>query len=254
MTHPGARMTSLYLDITSVAGAVSAWTPGNHHKEAGSLAQIVCSVHPRGRDHLDLETGEIFQNPQYAKLRKQQDEIIFAQFNIHVRKGEGRKDEETENNWNRITYFGGVKSRHDPENDSDPLIHFQYALPQNEFAELRNHILAGQIPKRVSVQCEGPAFSFGWEPDGSGQQWKNLANRHVHISEIRFDFSYSGEESEDEDDKFFSEPIGRKDYADSARVDRAITGRLIAIERLAKWALGLAAICAGLLMKSAIHF
>ena len=73
-------------------------------------------------------------------------------------------------NWNQITYLGGHKSKHDPENDSDPLIYFRYTLSQNDFAALRNHVLAGFIPKRVSIECEEEAFDFGWEPDGSGQK------------------------------------------------------------------------------------
>jgi hypothetical protein len=127
-------------------------------------------------------------------------------------------------------------------------------LPETEFTALQKHILAGYPPKRVSIEIDGEAFSFGWEPDGSGMKWKNLADRHARIYEVRFDFSYSESPSEDDAlDDFFSEPVGRKDFADSARVARALTSRLIAIERLATWALVFGVICAALLVISAIH-
>jgi hypothetical protein len=129
-------------------------------------------------------------------------------------------------------------------------------LPETEFTALQKHILAGYPPKRVliEIEFESEAFSFGWEPDGSGIKWKNLADRNVRIYEVRFDFSYSESPSEDEPlDDFFSEPVGRKDFADTARVARALTSRLIAIERLAKWALVFGVICAALLVKFAIH-
>jgi hypothetical protein len=226
----------LNLDITSITGCVSTGTPGRYTTKVGLLSHVICSVHPSEGDHLDLETGEIFQDPQYAKAYGQQDKAISG--NLYIREGKGGsgQGDETEDDSNRMTYLPGY-----------PEIYFQYTLPRNEFAALRDHILAGHLPNNVSIECDQEALSSGSLPDEI--KWSNLTNGYVRISQIYFYFVYS--ENKSEDDKkydFLSEPVGRKDYADSARVARAITGRLIAIERLVKWALVLGVVCVALLV------
>ena len=243
-------MASLHLEITNIAGFVSAWTAGNLRKEAGSQSQLVCSVYPIDRDHLDLETGEIFQSPRYLKVRGQQDKGIAGQLIIYEGKDSG-EDSLKAGNWNEITYLGGHESKDDPDSSFDSLIYFRYTLPQNEFVVLHNHVSAGHLPKRVLIECEENAFNFGWEPDGSGQNWNNLTKKKVRISEIRFDFSYS--ESDETTEESLSELIDKKDYKDTAKVARAIIERLNSLEKIGKWVLVLIGLCAALLLKSWIH-
>ena len=206
-------MTGLYLDITSITGFVYSWMPGEQHKNTGSKGQIACVVFPTDQDHLDLETGEIFENPRYAKLRGHQDKAISGRLDVYERgMGEGTV--------NQMAYLG--------DTDSDALIHFQYTMPADSYTVLRDHILKGHPPKRVWIECEDEAIGFGW--DGSGLNWNNVANRRVVISEIRFDFSYS----KNGKDEFYSEPVDRDDFSDAARVARANTSWLMAVERTPK--------------------
>src|SRR4051794_2223572 len=69
--------------------------------EKRSAASLHFSVYPAERDHLDLETGEVFQNPRFAKIRAKA-ETITASLTISEAVDAASHDEH-----NTMSYFKG---------------------------------------------------------------------------------------------------------------------------------------------------
>jgi hypothetical protein len=137
------------------------------------------------RDHLDLDTGEVFQNYSYARIHKNEKKLIGA--NITVRPILDDSDYQ----YNAMQYFSeqtGVDF-HSPAS-----IHFSVFIEPTVFRELAGNIRGGLYPEAITIELPTrpkTAIEFGREPDGSGMIWHNTEkeNRRIAIKSIRFDYA-----------------------------------------------------------------
>lgn len=163
-----------------------------HPKSSVISRQVLYfSVYPDDRDHLDLETGEVFQNPGYARIRRKpekEDKTISAQLSVY----EAKKEEDLA--YNNMHYLGEISS---DEGLHPSSISFSFALPPRDFQTLLTNIQSGVLPSTVQIDLEHPLFGepseshplqYGWEPDGSGMKWRNKTTegKKVKIESVSF--------------------------------------------------------------------
>jgi hypothetical protein len=151
------------------------------------------SVYPADRDHLDLETGEVFKHPNFGRTRRkpekpEKDTSISAQLSVY----EAKKQSDLAHN--RMQYFGEVKTDEDYNPSS---ISFTFCLPPRGFQNLETNIQNGVLPSTVVIGLEHPLFdskshplSYGWELDGSGMKWRNKADEDQHVKIESISFGY----------------------------------------------------------------
>jgi hypothetical protein len=144
-----------------------------------SRQQVYFTVYPEGRDHLDLETGEVFENPSYARIRNEADKSISAQLSVY----EASSELKSKLAYNRMQYFG-EKSGYDYY---DPSIHFSFVLPPRDFQRLLTNIQNGVLPTTVQIDLDmSHPLSYGWARGGS-VKWRNKAEgKIIKIESIAF--------------------------------------------------------------------
>ena len=142
------------------------------------------------RDHLDLDTGEVFQYYSYARLHKKEDKLIGASITIRA------IPDDSFYQHNAMRYMG----------DFGPsAILFDVFIAPTAFRELTDNIRGGLLPQTITVGLARDAslfftnsansekkapLEYGWEPDGSGLIWHNKEKERqkVPVESIRFDY------------------------------------------------------------------
>jgi hypothetical protein len=145
------------------------------------------------RDHLDLDTGEVFQDYIYAKLHKKEKNLIGASMMIRPILDESYYKQ------NAMQYFS-EQTGDDFYNPAS--IHFTMFIEPTAFRELADNIRSGLYPETITIELadsarvstdpkQKPPIEFGWEPDGSGVIWHNTEkeNRKIAIESVRFDYA-----------------------------------------------------------------
>jgi len=148
-----------------------------------------------GRDHLDLDTGEVFQHYNYARIRNKDENLIGARLTIEP------ASEASDYRRNSMRYMDEVRG----EFESAPAtIFFGIYVAPATFRELANNLKNGLLPETITIGFErDPLYAIGnpqkerrlleysWEPDGSGMIWHNKEreNRAVPIENIKFDYA-----------------------------------------------------------------
>jgi len=146
------------------------------------------------RDHLDLDTGEIFQHYNYARIRNKHENLIGARLTIEP------TSEDSDYRRNSMRYMDEVRG----EFESFPTtIFFGVYVAPATFRELVDNIKSGLLPETITIGFErDPLYAignpqekrlleYGWEPDGSGKIWHNKEreNRAIPIENIKFDYA-----------------------------------------------------------------
>jgi hypothetical protein len=138
------------------------------------------------RDHLDLDTGEVFQDYNYARLHKNEEKLIYATMTIRACL------DASDYQYNRMLYFAEQTTgdSHFPSS-----IHFNVYIAPTAFRELADNIRRGLFPNVVTIELvfsrnNNALLKFGWEPDGSGMIWHNKEkeNQKLAIESVRFDY------------------------------------------------------------------
>jgi hypothetical protein len=149
---------------------------------------------PDARDYLNLDTGEVFQDYQYARLHNKDKKLIAASITIRPML------DASDYQYNVMHYFEQTKS-----DDSYFLsqIYFSVSIEPSAFRELADKVKSGLFPEKITIQLDDPPLfttttepkknaplEYGWEPDGSGMIWHNTEkeNRSVTIRSVRFDY------------------------------------------------------------------
>jgi hypothetical protein len=147
------------------------------------------------RDHLDLETGEVFQDYSYARLHKKEKKLIYASMTIRA----CREDSDYQYNAMRYMTEQTGDDYHYPSS-----ILFNVFIAPTAFRELADNIRSGLFPQVVTIELvddpsqffttsskKKAAIEFGWEPDGSGRIWHNRdkENQRIAIEGVRFDYT-----------------------------------------------------------------
>jgi hypothetical protein len=145
------------------------------------------------RDHLDLDTGEVFQDYIYAKLHKKEKNLIGASMMIRPILDQSYYQ------YNTMQYFS-EQTGDDFYNPAS--IHFTMFIEPTAFRELADKIRSGLYPETITIELadsarisadpkQKPPIEFGWEPDGSGKIWHNTEqeNRKIAIESVRFDYA-----------------------------------------------------------------
>jgi hypothetical protein len=148
------------------------------------------------RDHLDLDTGEVFQDYNYARLHKKEEKLISARITIRP------LPDETCYQYNTMKYFSAETG---DENHLPSSIHFSVFIEPTAFCELASNVKGGLYPKAITINLAYPLFftnttkgekrviEFGWEPDGSGKIWHNIEkeSRAIPIESVTFNYVQS---------------------------------------------------------------
>jgi hypothetical protein len=203
-------------------------------------------VTQQGHDHLDLKTGEIFQNSKYAASRAQKDKAISATLFVTRRETSASGAELP----SAMIYHPGHEGTLGHEGSAS-LISLIWRLPDDHLAAFHSLILAGKTPRGATVNFPFDPFDksggaaggleFGWEPDGSGQKWDNEKQRSVPIKNVSFDFDLPVIPP----DAPWDEAEDRALFSDAARVNAILIRKLSSIESLLahqSWTLKLIAI------------
>src|SRR5262245_34481795 len=145
------------------------------------------------RDHLDLDTGEVFQDYIYAKLHKKEKDLIDASMTIHPIL------DQSDYQYNTMRYFSEQTG---DDFYSPASIHFTMFIEPTAFRELADKIRSGLYPETITIDLahsaeistdpkQKPPIEYGWEPDGSGKIWHNTEkeNRKIAIDSVRFDYA-----------------------------------------------------------------
>jgi hypothetical protein len=145
------------------------------------------------RDHLDLDTGEVFQDYIYAKLHKKEKNLIGASITIRPALDEAYYQHNT------MRYFGEQRGD-DFYNPAS--IHFIMFTEPTAFRELADKLSSGLYPETITIELanglrrstdpkQKPPIEFGWEPDGSGIIWHNTEkeNRSIAIESVSFNYA-----------------------------------------------------------------
>jgi hypothetical protein len=148
------------------------------------------------RDHLDLDTGEMFQDYGYARIRKNEQKLIQARLTIRAIPDGAHEQQNT------MLYMGEISG--DDFYHASTIFFDVYVAPAT-FRELADHTRNGLLPETVTFELlrDRPFFrssdepekkyalEFGWEPDGSGMIWHNKEdeNKRIPIDSIRFDYA-----------------------------------------------------------------
>jgi hypothetical protein len=139
------------------------------------------------RDHLDLDTGEVFQDYNYALIRKNEKKPIYASMTIR------QILDDSHYRYNQMRYFDEYD--HHPSS-----IHFDVFIVPTAFCELVANLRCGLYPETITIELPLPttranaekkaAMEFGWEPDGSGVIWHNKEkeSRIIPIESVSFEY------------------------------------------------------------------
>ena len=162
----------------------AAWDIAEKQGPSPGRRSIYLSVFPHDRTHMDLATGEIFENPTYARTRKPEEKAISAVLEIH------EASEDNSRKLGLMHYFEAISSG-DGVVESASLINFSVQISSKDFSDLIENLRHSVLPTSVSVDLDlnekGPV-KYGWEPDGSGTEWNNKAEnaRQIPISSVSF--------------------------------------------------------------------
>jgi hypothetical protein len=161
-------------------------------KERGSVS---FELLPTAEDdhHLDLDTGEVFQDYGYARLHKNEKKLISASMTIRA------SLDDSDYQYNVMRYLSESKGE-----DYDPSsIHFNAFIAPTAFRELADNIRGGLYPETITIELHNPFFTsgtnptkkapieFGWEPDGSGMIWHNTEKENLTIPIESVQFHYA---------------------------------------------------------------
>jgi hypothetical protein len=136
-------------------------------------------------DHLDLDTGEVFQDPSYARLHKNEQKLIGASITINP------LPDDSYYQYNDMSYFEEVKGDY----SSPSSIFFSVFIVPTAFRELVDNIRNGLLPETITIELSDNRkrvpLQHGWQPDGSGMVWHNIEqeNRRVPIKGVLFGYA-----------------------------------------------------------------
>ncbi|HVR58009.1 MAG TPA: hypothetical protein VMT72_14430 [Pseudolabrys sp.] len=159
-------------------------------EKAGTAHTLHFTVHLVGQ-RLALETGEIFQNPEYASIRGYEQTAIDANLSLHL-VSDGRDLSRT----NVMTYVEGVTN---DDHHAPPSIHFDVSIPASDHSLLLNNIRGGITPSSVRVELRHELYGKGSPVDyeGGEMHWRNAKNRRVALESINIDYRVIGADDGD---------------------------------------------------------
>jgi hypothetical protein len=149
------------------------------------------------RDHLDLDTGEVFQDYGYARTQKNEGKLIGA--SITMRSTNDKSDGEQ----SAMHYMREVTGDFHAHPST---IMFDVFIEPTVFTKLLENTRIGLIPETITIdlvdmrssfftsseeQKKEAPFAYGWEPDGSRQIWHNKEreNQIIPIESVRFKYA-----------------------------------------------------------------
>ena len=148
------------------------------------------------RDHLDLDTGEVFQDYGYARTQKNEGKLIAA--SITIRPSSDKSDGEQ----SAMFYMREVTADFYSHPSS---IIFDVFIEPTLFQRIFENTRTGLLPETITIDLvdrrsffttsesekkEAP-LAYGWEPEGSGKIWHNKEgeNQKIAIESVKFDYA-----------------------------------------------------------------
>ena len=179
------------LDICSVILSTHIDLTDSERESSNRRPTISFDVFPNDRDYIELETGEVFCNPQWKFKHKDKD-FIDCQVSLYV---------SSEQRDPQMFYWAGGGSI-DDDTHHDSRLSIVIPLLPSELDFILKNIQSGIFPETMSTEWETNFFTingkepnniikFGWEPDGSHQIWNNAKKEDQKIKLSWVGFSYS---------------------------------------------------------------
>lgn len=180
---------------TSASMFLEASTP-TREGPISSRESILFKLVPDEDDHLDLDTGEVFQDYISADLSKNERKLISASATIHS------SSDESKYLHNAMHYYGEHKT---DDSYESPSIHFDVFIEPALFRALADNMKSGLFPETITFglvderrffTIEGEPeqklpIEYGWEPDGSGLIWHNKEKENQRIAVESIGFGYA---------------------------------------------------------------
>jgi hypothetical protein len=220
--------------ILQIEAARASWSNGR--------LSIAFDVVPEDHSHLDLKTGEIFQNPRYAALRKQEDKRISARLFVTWRERNAAGADLP----SAMHYSGAI-------GELGAEISLVWRLTDDQLTNLHSVILAGRTPSTAMVSFVHGELENGWEPDGSGQKWDNEKSPLIPFSDMRFNFSLQASPKDQPSATEIPEDYDPEFFSDSGRVNFMLMRKLASVESLLQrlyWTVGAIALLVLILLLS----
>jgi hypothetical protein len=176
-----------------------------------------------GRDALRLDTGEVFQAPARAVVRKDKPAEISAYLSVRPA-SDGRDPSRV----NKMTYHEAVEG---DDYGSPPSIHFHTAIPASDYSMLLNNIRGGIMPSSVTVGLRHDIYDKASPLDygyGNLMTWHNATeqNRRVDVESVEFYYQILGAGFNDDED---AKPPTAKASIDAASL--AIVAKLADLQK-----------------------
>lgn len=229
---------------TSASMFLEASTP-TKDRPIASRESISFELLPDEDDHLDLDTGEVFQDYISAEISKNGQKLINASATIHS------SSDASQCQHNAMHYFGEHKT---DDSYESPSIHFDVFVEPAIFRALADNMKSGLFPETITFGLvDGLRFftikgepkqklpiEYGWEPDGSGLIWHNKEKENQRIAVESIGFGYTVAKSR-HDEKQIRRllPIRFTSATEQASAQMAlIQAGLMEISRYLRWAAG----------------
>jgi hypothetical protein len=215
-------------------------------RPAASRESISFDLLPQDEpDHLDLDTGEVFQDYGFARLRKNEQKLIDASATIHS------SSDASEYQHNAMHYFGKHKT---DDSYESPSIHFDVFIEPATFRQLADNMKSGLFPETITFELvderrfftikgepkQKVPIEYGWEPDGSGLIWHNKEkeNQRIRVESVAFGYAIAkSRHEENQIDRLLPMPFTSATEQASAQM-ALIQAGLIEISRYLRWAAG----------------
>lgn len=142
------------------------------------------------RHHLDLDTGEVFQDYSYARLHKNEGKLISASITIRALPDDSYYQR------NAMHYMAEIGG--DDFFRPSTIIFDVFVTPET-FKKLSDNVRNGLLPETITIELfrttsgnpKKPLLELGWEPDGSGVIWHNreTESQQIQIESVNFDYA-----------------------------------------------------------------
>jgi hypothetical protein len=134
-------------------------------------------------NHLDLDTGEVFQDYDYARLRKNEGKLISASITIR---------ELPDNSYYQLNAMHYMAEIGGNDFSRPSTIVFDVFITPEAFNKLSDNVRNGLLPQIITIDLsydpKNTPLALGWEPDGSGVIWHNREreSQRIPIEGVKF--------------------------------------------------------------------
>ena len=175
--------------LASVGMSLEAHVPTEDRSFATEESLVFRLLPTDERNHLDLDTGEVFEDYYYARLRKTEKKLIDASITISP------LPDDSYYQYNAMHYHYRDGTHTDGRPTSE--ICFTAFIEPAAFRELADNIKVGLFPDTISIEFDyrmqklQQALEIGLDSGNWGMIWHNTKQENLTVPIKRVKFSYA---------------------------------------------------------------